>query len=64
MVMIFEGNSVGSVYLAGALVAEEAGVTRSPVPKNRNCFVFGLLKVIRSDNWRTKAAIAQGSFIV
>ena len=64
MVIVPRGNNAGSVLLVGALVADEAGAIRSLVPKNMNFLDSGLLKVIRPDNWRIKAAIAQGNFTV
>ena len=63
--MMLKETNVGSVSLVGTLVAGGAGaITLSETPKSRNGLGSGLLKVIRPDNWRTKATIARGSFTV
>ena len=61
-VMMLKGNNVGFVALVGILIA--GAIKVSGTPKSRIGLGSGLLKVIRSDNWRTKATIARGSFIV
>ncbi len=61
--MMQKENNVGSVALVDALVAGEASVNKlQGVPKSRSGSSSGLLKVIRLDNWQTRADIVRGSF--
>lgn len=62
--MVLKENNVGFARLVSALLAGEADARKSLIPENRNCLDSGLLKVIRSGNWRIKAAIAKGNFTV
>ncbi len=60
MVMTLRENNVGSVLFVDILLG--GATKRFITPESKNGSGTGLSKVTRSDNWRAKADIAQGSF--